>query len=102
MFQPKDGGVAVYWTDDIMIHVKEEAVLQGWRDDTGLLRIPLKEHVQNQNTDMLLLQRQAPVDTVHNVHELASLVSIEKTVRYLYTALGFPTKATVLKAIRSK
>ena len=36
VFQPKDGGVAVYWTDDIVIHVKKEAVLQGWRDATGL------------------------------------------------------------------
>ena len=102
MFQPKDCGVAVYWTDDIVIHVKKEAVLQGWRDDTGMWHIPLKEHVQNQNTDMLLLQRQAPVDTVHNVHELASTMSTEKTVRYLSTTLGFPTKATMLKAIRSK
>ena len=99
VLQPNDGGVSVYWTDVIVIHVKKEAVLQGWRDDTGLWCIPLKEHVVNKNTDTLLLQRPVPVDTVNNVYELAS---IEKTVRYLHAALGFPTKATMLKAIRNK
>ena len=92
VFQPKDGGVAAYWTDDIVIHVKKEAVLQGWRDDTGLCHIPLKEHVVNQNTDTLLLQRPAPVDAVNMVYELAST---ETMLRYLHAALGFPTKATV-------
>ena len=72
VFQPNDGCVAVYWTDDIVIHVKKEAVLQGWRDDTGLWHIPLEEHVVNKNTDTLLLQCPAPVDAVNNVYELAS------------------------------
>ena len=79
-----------------MVHVKKEAVLQGWIDNTGFWHIPLKEHVKNQNTDTLLLQCLAPVDAVNNIYELAST---EKTVRYLHAAaaLGFPTKVTSSK-----
>jgi len=99
IFHPNDGGVTVHWADDIYIKVKKEAILQGWRDDSGLWRVPIKDKVVNQNTDTLLIDRLAISDAVHNVYELANT---EKTIRYLHAALGFPTKATMLKAIWSK
>ncbi len=54
--------------------------------------------VKNQNTDTLILQRPLPNEAASNVYELPST---EKIVKYLHTALGFPTKSTMMKAIRS-
>ena len=99
VFHPGDGGVTVHWSDDIVIKVSKEAILQGWRDESGLWRVPIKDEVENENTDTLLIDRPAPEQAVHNVYKLASR---EKTVRYLHAALGFPTKAIMLKAIRNK
>ena len=66
--------------------------------------MPIREGVtkvncQNENTDTLLIQRPVPGDPCQNVYELPTT---EKVVRYLHAALGFPTKATMLKAIRNK
>ena len=41
---------------------------------------------------------EAPTDTIDNVYELPS---IERAVRYLHGAAGFPTKTTWLEAVRS-
>ena len=38
-------------------------------------------------------------DTIGNIYELPS---IEKNIRYLHAAAGFPTKTTRLKAIRNR
>ena len=46
-----------------------------------------------------LLRRPMPEHACQNVYELPTT---EKTVRYLHASLGFPTKATMLKAIRNK
>ena len=40
----------------------------------------------------------APTNTINNVYELPS---IERAVRYLHGAAGFPTKETLLKSIRN-
>ena len=40
----------------------------------------------------------SPTDTINNVYELPSM---ERAVRYLHGAAGFPTKATWVKAIRN-
>ena len=40
----------------------------------------------------------SPTDTISNVYELTSM---ERAVRYLHGAAGFPTKATWIKAIRN-
>jgi len=99
VFDPVDGGVNVYLTDDIAINVKKEAVIKGWRDKSGLWRIPIKKEVDNVNTDTLLLQRPIPSEAAQNVYKLPST---EKVVRYLHAALGYPTKATFTKAILQK
>ena len=99
VFRPEDGGVSVHWADDIRIDIKKEAILQGWRDESGLWRVPIKDDVKNPNTDTLLIDRPLLKQAVNNVYELAST---EKQIRYLHAALGFPTKATLLKAIRKK
>ena len=57
VFNLADGGVNVYWSDNIVINDKKEIVIQGWRDKSGLWRIPIKKEVDNINTDTLLLQR---------------------------------------------
>ena len=80
-----------------MIKVKKEAVLQGWRDKSGLWRFPIKDKVENDNIDTLWIDHPTPQYAIHNVYDLSST---EKTVRYLHAELGFPTKYTVLKAIR--
>ena len=98
IFHAGDGGVTVHWHDDIFIRIKKEAVLKGWRDESGLWRVPIKEKVENQNTDTLILQRPLPNEAASNVYDLPST---EKMVKYLHAALGFPTKATMMKAIRS-
>ena len=72
VFDPANGGVNIYWSDDIVINVKKEAVIQGWRDESGLWRIPIKEEVENINTDTLLLQRPIPSEAAQNVYELPS------------------------------
>ena len=98
--------------------VADEAVLTGWRCHTSnLWHIPLVNCViTNDNTQTLLLNEnlqpqdpryhlpttvhileqinvftEAPNDTTNNVYELPS---IERAVRYLLGAAGFPTKTT--------
>ena len=93
-----DGGVTVHWADDIVIRVSKEAILKGWRDESGLWRVPIKNELNNQNTITLLLDRPCINEAANNVYELAST---EKVVGLLLAALGFPTKSTMLKAIRS-
>ena len=97
IFHPGDGGVTVHWHDNVFIRVSKEAVLQGWRDKSGLWRVPIKEKVGNQNTDTPLLQRPATNKAVFIAHDLPST---EKMIRYLHAALGFPTKWTMLRAIK--
>ena len=99
VFHAGDGGVTVHWDGDIYIRVKKEAVLKGWRDKSGLWRVPIKDEVKNENTDTLLLQRPAIDEAVSNIYDLPST---EKVIRYLHAVLGFPTKATMLRAIRNK
>ena len=98
IFHAGDGGVTVHWHDDVFIRVSKEAVLKGWRDESGLWRVPIKDKVENENTDTLILQRPLPTEAALSVYDLPST---EKIVRYLHAALGFPTKATMLKAIRN-
>ena len=98
IFHAGDGGVTVHWHDNVFIRVKREAVLQGWRDKSGLWRIPIKDKVENENTDTLILERPPPEEALNNVYDLPTT---EKVIKYLHGALGFPTKATMLQAVRN-
>jgi hypothetical protein len=102
IFHPGEEGVTVHWQDDIYIRVKKPAMMRGWRDDNGLWRVPIKEGdtrdtVKNENTDTLLIQRPPPSQAFQNVYKLSSN---KRVVKYLHAALGFPTKATMLNAVR--
>ena len=56
VFHCGDGGVYVHCTDNIVSNVKMVAILQGWRDESGLLRVLIEDNVENNNTDTLLIE----------------------------------------------
>jgi hypothetical protein len=115
----------VNFYDNQKINITEQAVLTGYRcPTTALKRVPLVPIVRNDNTDTILFDSpggqkssnnniiipstikvqehikasiEQDEECIGNVYELPS---IEQTIRYLPTAVGFPTKATWLKAIR--
>ena len=101
IFDAWDKGVTVYDRNDVQLKVTGEAVLRGWRDEaTGLWRIPLTANAGPENCDdsnSTFVQRRELQEAAHHIFELPS---IERSIRYLHAALGFPTKATWLKAIR--
>ncbi|KAL7488980.1 hypothetical protein ACHAW6_014747 [Cyclotella cf. meneghiniana] len=99
--------VNIYYGLKAKLKFCEEVVIKRWRDpETGLYWIPLKERVNNLNTNTVLLdkersddiQSERPMTTeaVNNVYELPST---EKAIQYLHAAAGFQMKATWLKAI---
>ena len=119
--------VNIYDGRTAKITISEEAVLRGWRcPHQNLWRVPLQANVTNLNQHTLLLDgptgteslnslyavpssaamvqhiklfsRPNPSEAINNVYELPS---IERAVRYLHGAAGFPTKATWLKSIRA-
>ena len=81
------------------LQVSEEVILKGYRcKTTGQWRIPLKPIVATEHNDTLLVDRPSPQEAIASVYELPS---VEKTIRYLHAAAGFPTKPTWLKAIKA-
>ena len=98
IFHPHNGGVTVHDGNDVTLTLKREAVLQGWRDQQGLWRIPLVDKVLNINTDTIAINRPSPQEAIHNVYELPSIPTM---VAYHHASLGFPTKATLLNAVRN-
>ena len=98
IFDAWDRGVTVYDRNDVRLRV---LVLRGWRDEkTDLWRIPLTANAGPENCDdsnSTFVQRRELQEAAHHIFELPS---IERSIRYLHAALGFPTKATWLKAIR--
>ncbi len=82
--------VNVYDVNDVTISVTRGALLRGWRNDTGLWRIPLlptvqHDNVTNVNTDTLLVNkpptefltnRPPPAEAVCNVYELKTVLSV--------------------------
>jgi hypothetical protein len=104
----KDTG-NVYNTNNTVITVTKEAILQGWQDkDNKLWRIPLVDMVQNQNTDTIIVNRPPtkflpnqppPKKAIHNVFELKTT---PKLVRYHHASARFPIKPQWTAAIKSK
>ena len=91
---PKE--VLIYDGKDLTITVSSEAILRGWRDDTGFWRVPLQNDVAPKKSQYLLMNKESE-EAIANVYELPSS---EKIVRYLHACAGFPTKPTWLKAIK--
>ena len=88
VFHPHQQGVTVH--DDIKLTSSKPAVLQGWRDATGMWTGPIVD--------------EAAVTPSLNVDEAAmsvyELPSTKEVVRFLHAVLVFPTKATLLTAAR--
>jgi hypothetical protein len=59
------------------------------------------DKVENLNTDTRLCSKDETIQIFeHKILSIHNLPSIEDTVHYLHAALGFPTKETVVNAIR--
>ena len=88
VFGPHDKGVGVHDSDNIKITLSKPTVLQGWCNEQGLWMVPLADNVTSIEA----------MDLAFSVYELPS---IKEVVNFLHAALGFPTKAMLLTAIRN-
>ena len=104
IFRPYNQGAEVYAGGACDITASQPPVLQGCRDDNGLWVVPI-EHEES-GPDYLDLAtewkrnkpQKAHHDVAANVYELPST---REVVWFLHAALGFPTKQTLLAAIRN-
>ena len=81
IFHPYLEGVSFHDNDSFKLVIRKPPLLQAWQEKGGVWTVPLSE------------------EAAMNVYELTST---KEVVRFQYTALGFPTKATLLTAIRHK
>ena len=87
----------IYDSTTTTIALSKKAMLKGYRcTQSGLWRIPLKDKVQNENTDTILMQRPSASESICHVFELPST---KKTIVYYHACAGFPTQETWLRAI---
>jgi hypothetical protein len=109
------------------ITVLADAVLKGWQcPPMNLWHVPLVPFITNLNTDTLILNHPSGQNSLNStytiktnqlahrhvalqmcknhcqeyLHNVYQLPNVEPTIRYLHSAVGFPTKASWLKAIR--
>lgn len=91
IFHPYSQGVSVHDNDGFKLVTSKPPLLQGWRDQGGLWTVPLVEEAA--------ISEELNIDeAAMNVYELPST---KEVIRFLHAALGFPTKATLLTAIRN-
>ncbi len=83
-------GATVHDHNGITITSTKPAILQGCRDKSRLWRVPLAEPTS--------ILRHPVAHCIKNVYDLPSTAHL---VQYLHAALGFPTKNTLLAAIRN-
>jgi hypothetical protein len=95
IFHPHQNGVTVHGPDGVKIVVMKKALLKGWRDSTGLWKVPLANRVNEHAPHTIILDQPAPFFAINSVYKLPST---ERVVRILHGALGIPTKATMLAA----
>ena len=96
-------GVDVYDTRDVNITIDGEPVLSGWRDGSGLWRIPMTDGVAPKpSTDLPLddFGRYSLRLDKHQVSNLYDLPSLPQRIAFIHACLGFPTKATMIDAAR--
>ncbi|KAL7476769.1 hypothetical protein ACHAW6_002606, partial [Cyclotella cf. meneghiniana] len=90
VFHPHNQGCTVHDVNSLKLTTSTPALLQGWREAGGLWTVPLPTNTS--------------ISPSLNVEEVAlnayELPSTKEVVRFLHAALGFPTKATLLTAIR--
>ena len=90
IFHPHSQGVTVHDVDSFKLATSKPALLQGWREAGGLWTVPIA-------SDAAISPSLNVTESAMSVYELPST---KEVVRFLHAALGFPTKATLLTAIR--
>ncbi|KAL7487458.1 hypothetical protein ACHAW6_013036 [Cyclotella cf. meneghiniana] len=90
IFHDSNKGAMMNDCNNITITNTQPTMLQGWHNDKGLWCIPL-------TTTNRILHNPAS----HCINNVYNLPSTAHKVCYLHTALGFPTKTTLLAAIRN-
>ena len=88
IFIPGGEGVKVFDANKSKVTVTGEAVLKGWRDEHGLLRVPVKSDTGNEETSTVALTKQELNEVLNNVFDLPS---IDQTIQYLHASISrFP------------
>jgi hypothetical protein len=103
VFLPHNEGVRVLDNDDNG-RMNGEPVIQGWREENGSRLWRISTAATDAASDgFFVSDADAPCELVSitevngNVYDLPST---EEVIRYHHASLGFPAKATLLKAIR--
>ena len=101
IFHAGNSGVTIHDDNEITIQTRKPAVLQGWRDKTGLWRLDCEDTKTNRIERKSTAPGRQPStsgkpDSAANVY---TLPSIKRATKFLHAAAGFPTKDTWLQAI---
>jgi hypothetical protein len=100
--------VNLYDANNTEVTVTCSAILQGFRCQQGMWRIPLVKTVKNNNTKTILCDRPPtkflpnqppPSKAIANVYKLKMQPEL---VRYYHAAAGLPAKPTWIAAIKNK
>jgi hypothetical protein len=95
IFYPHDKGVEVYKANDVAVQTQAQPVVRGWRDPSGLWRIPLSPEAPPEEVDCCVTTISLPQQQINNLYHLPS---VEARVAYIHACLGFPTKAAMIDA----
>jgi len=90
VFHAGNKGVEIYNPKTVKITTTTGPVLQGWRESSGLWRMGCYVSPDS-------VSDKDKIEHVQNVYDLPSLPA---AIRYHHAAVGFPPKATWLKAIK--
>eukprot|EP00804_Cyclotella_cryptica_P018370 CCRYP_015487-RA/>CCRYP_015487-RA protein AED:0.13 eAED:0.11 QI:0/0/0/1/0/0.5/2/0/1281 len=103
IFHPHTKGAEVYAKGTCTINASQPPVLQGWRDNKGLWSVAIQKETTNAERSAARRVRSSmathPNERANNVFDLPST---QEVIRFLHASLGFPTKQTLLAAIRNK
>ena len=90
--------VNIYYATTKEIDINFRAILTGYLSEkTGIWHILLKEKVENETTNTLVVNRPNIIHVILNVY---GMPSIEKVIYYLHATSGFTAKETWIKSIR--
>ncbi len=96
IFHPNNQGVTIHKEGTVKITTTTPADIQGWRAETGLWEF---DPTENRSEPEKAPTAPTPTKNVCNVH---SLPTIPTAIRFLHAAVGYPTKATWLEAIKKE
>jgi hypothetical protein len=100
IFHSRNSGVTIH--DDIQ--TCKPAVLQGWRDQTGLCQLDCKDKQTNHTKKKVAAPGRQPstTDRTDSAANVYTLPSIKHVINFLHAAAGFPTKDSWLEAISKR